>query len=379
MAFDVKKINKAKNRDADEDNIQTVDSETATTNQIGKNKVATHSWVYNALKPFWNWTNFFVTKTLKVDEGAKIGSINTGEVQTNDLYTKRIYLVGKDGKTMAIYLDEEGNLVRDYDYEDVFLYPTDGVSIRRFVYRYGNDPCSIPTDAKAVARNFVGLTPYEILMNFVNYVSNGYTEYGGKTCFKLCEADGKEELVRKTLLFTAPTNHKITRVTCFDRESDEPTLIYEVPSDKTFKRMTVNMPTFNPEVGDAAHVLLPGEFPAIGGDAYIPFMPPFLKPTKPDGFLPPVPPFAPPPPWPTYPTNDIFDDDESPVTDEDLYQDSSSSDQETTPSQPFDAGTNFTVSYEDYETNTYFNLALNKNKFAANKEQFLKVETQAVD
>lgn len=340
----------------------------------GKNIVATHGWVYSTLKKFWNWTKFFATESMQVAGGVHAGRVSTCELQTNDIYATRLYLIDKNGKPMLIYLDEAGDLKCDYDFQNVFVYPGDGnIDVKTFVYRYGKDPYSIPPDDK-VAPNFVGLTPYEILMNFVPHVSNGSTDIDGKTCYRLCAADGADELVGKTLLVTCPTTKKIVDVRSFDRDGGL-TKIYEVPVDREYKRMTINMPTFVDSEQTSHHVLLPGDFPAIGGEAFRPFFPPFLRPPKPTGFIPPAPPFMPPGAYPAFPNNDIFDDDAGPIPDDDFFQDITKPQTDVVPNKPVDVKSNYTVTYEDYELETYFNLALKRDRFEKNKEQFLMVTT----
>lgn len=385
MAFNVKKNKRlpalAENSETTGENetnaTENGQHEVSTWNTNGKNFVATHGWVYGILRKLWNWTKFFATESMQVAGGIHAGRVSTCELQTNDIYATKLYLVDKNGRAMAIYIDDSGDIKYDYDYQDVFVYPGSGeVDIRNFVYRYGKDPYSIPPDDN-VARNFVGLTPYELLMNFVPFISNGQTELDDKTCYRLCAADGEDELVRRTMLFTCPANKKITEVRSFDRDGGLKQ-VYQVPLDRQYRRMTVNMPTFVDEQGEKHYVQLPGDFPAIGGDAFRPFFPPFLRPPKPHGFFPPPPPWMPPGKYPDFPNNDIFNDEINPIPEDDFFQDLTKPDVDVVPNTPFDIKKNYTISYEDYELTTYFNIALKRSQFDKNKEQFFMVKIEDV-
>ena len=117
--------------------------------------------------------------------------LTTGEVQTDDLYTRRILLLDPDGRPCEIYIDKTGHIVCNYEYQNVYVYPKD-VQTRKFLYRY-----DIITD-------FVNLTPAETLVNFVQFQSPAYKELNGQTCYKLCPADSEDKNVDHTLLFTCP-------------------------------------------------------------------------------------------------------------------------------------------------------------------------------
>ena len=319
MAFNVKKNKRLPAEDSGQE-----DSTTATTTQspFGQNVVATHGWVFGKLKKLWNWTKFFATESAQVAGGLNAGRITTNEVQTNDVYAKTLYLLDKNGRPMTIYVDDNGDIQKVYDFSNVFLFPSEGVDVRAFFYRHRSDPdpCAIPPD-RLVAMNFIGLTPYELLMNFVPYVSQGTTSCEDKTCFKLCVADGDKELLRKTFLVTCQPTKRISRVYVFDRDGNV-TDICSAPEGKNYRRMTVNMPSFKShDAGsETVRIRLPGRFPASSG-AFVPFIPPFLKPPKPPGFIPPVTPFGPNPPFPEFPDNDIFSAEVVVPQDEDLYQD----------------------------------------------------------
>ena len=174
------------------------------------NVVATQSWVYRVLKRFWDWTKFFATESMQVAGGINAGRVRTCELQTEEAYATRLTLLDPNGRPAQIYINELGELKIDYDFRNVFVYPgSDGIDISRFVYRYG-------MDADKIASNFLGLTPYETQLNFVKFESNCHKEFNGKSCHNLCTADGIEEQIDKTLLFTCPMTKKIVKVYVVD-------------------------------------------------------------------------------------------------------------------------------------------------------------------
>ena len=111
---------------------------------------------------------------------------------------------------------------------------------------------------------------------------------------------------------------------------------------------------------------------------FVPFIPPFLKPPKPPGFIPPVTPFGPNPPFPEFPDNDIFSDEVVVPQDEDLYRDIPEQDEQSVPPQPPSIQKDYDVIYEDYPTPEYFNIKLTRDMFEKNKEQFLAIETESI-
>ena len=178
---------------------------------LGSNVVATQSWVYRMMKGFWNWTRFFATQTLQVASEMYSKRIKTEELQGGDVYAKRLVLLDPKGKPAVVYIDENGDLQREYKFEDVFLYGGDGVDIKSYFYR-------IPGNIMA---NFVGLTPIETLMNFTPFQKiDDSVEFNGKTCPRLCEADGIDELVKETLLLKCPQTKKIVGLKVVDSDGE---------------------------------------------------------------------------------------------------------------------------------------------------------------
>lgn len=336
------------------------------------NVVATQSWVFRVLKKFWGWTKFFATESMQVAGGIHAGRVKTCELQTNEAYATKLTLVDPNGRPGVIYINEQGELKIDYDFQNVYVYPGTGdLEIKSFVYRYG-------TDNEHIASNFVGLTPYELMLNFVDFGSNDYKTFNDQSCFKLCSADGKDELVDKTLLFKCPQTKKIVSVKIVDVDGQmvgEP--LMEIPDDRNFRTLTINMPSFRDlESGKTQYVTLVGDYPTLGNGAFKPFIPPFLLPPKPHFFVPPTKPITvPEEAMQASLSNDIFDDQEVTVGD-DIFENLG---KEETDEQDFDEPISLTSGYEvlfnSYSTGTYVNLALRQNDFEKNKEQYLVVET----
>ena len=296
-------------------------------NNPNANIVATRSWVWKVLEKFVNWTNLFKTNELEVTGGASASRLTADEVQTNTLYTNKIILVDDQGNPGYIYIDDKGEVKIQYDYKDVFVYPNDDVDTRMFCYKYPE-----------VYKNFENLTPYETLVNFIPFKSTRWTKFNNKVCFKLCEADGKNELVGRTMLFSCRNNlNKISSIKVVDNLGNE---LQDIPvPEGNYKRFTINMPSFRKN-GEDIIVDLPSTGLCPGCQNF-----------------------------PPSETTDIFDD-RYPEDDglfDDVVDGSSMS--------SLIGGDDVETVYEDYSTSTYFNIALNRDFFEQNKEQFLKVET----
>ena len=331
--------------------------------------VATQSWVYGRLKKLWKWTKFFATESLNVAGGMKVDRIKTREMQSQDIFAHRLTLIDQEGRPCAIYIGRDGQLKFDYDFKSIFVYPGEN-QVKSFVYRY--------TD---VVRNFLGLTPYSALMNFVPFKTNEFRTLNGKICYRLCAADSENanDPIQETLLFTCKGTKKIIGVNILDKDGEIVRGV-EFPdiSGKTLRKLTINMPCFKsiPQMGEeqeTSYVALPGDYP-IGNDSIMPFMPPFLLP--PDCPLPP-----PSPVKPTSLSDDIFSED---ILDENesLFENQpaiSTPDEDgidwDNPST-LDRDKQYEVVYEPYATSTYCNIVLTKGDFEPNKEQFLSVVTE---
>ena len=349
MAFNLKKRNA---RD-EADGIQNVDEGNLSTYLGGEpsNVVATQSWVFNALKRFWKWTKFFATESLQVAGGINSERVNTGELQTNNIYATRLNLVDPHGRAMTIRVNEAGELVKEYDFQNVFVYPGAGdgaVKMKNYVYRYDKK--------RRMADNFIGLTPYETLLNFIPFHSQVTATVNDVVCPLICPADGQEKLVDWTLLFQCPSSHKITKLEIWDKDL---MLKREIPVEGTdVRNLTINMPAFK-KIGEDEEVLHVA-LPIRGGDGQTkPFIPPFL--------LPPKPPCMPHPPCP-----DIFNDEQCfPVDEDDLFNDDNA-EEATIPQGGYE------VVFENYVEESHTNIILKNSDFAQNQKQFLHVKTEAV-
>lgn len=381
MAFQIKKKKKGKAEDiskrlpatdAGTDSTSDVDSTDNSSDcgivlpSVNPGTVATRSWVYRILGKFLKWTKFFATESLQVAGGVNAGRVETTELKTNDLYATSITLIGKDGRTGVLYIDDLGQLKVDYDFHDVFVYPGQdkSVSFKNFVYKYG-------MEEDRIAANFVGLTPIETMLNFTPFKSGAYKMFENKVCYKFCIADGKDEIVDKTMLVTCPSTKKIVGLDVLDERGNVVKELYRVSDGKTYRKMTINMPAFRANADGAVtkYVVLPGDCPSIGEDNLVPFVAPYLLPPKPPWFIPPAPPFMPPPPFPPAAGHDIFDDD--PVPDDTLF------DGDDTDGQ-FMVDNGYTVVWENYERETYFNVVLKKGSFDTNLEQYIRVLVESV-
>lgn len=254
----------------------------------------------------------------------------------------------------------------EYDFKEVFFYPGAGdAKIWRFVYRY-----------KDVARNFIGLTPLETVLNFVPFESNCHKELNDKVCYRVCTADGEDEVVDKTLLVTCPQTKRIVGLEVLDSDGEHLNYIVdpqEMGQNDVFRKMTINMPSFKaPEAEQYDHIVLPGDFPSICSNVGKPFVPPYLLPMLPPMMVPPVKPIVPPDHLPPALENDIFDDNQSIAISD--YFDHLGEEEQVPPeqeTQPQPVAANYDVSYDNYSCDTYFNVKLSRDMFEKNKEQYL--------
>ena len=74
------------------------------------NVVATQSWVFKVLNNFWKWTKFFATESMQVAGGIHAGRVKTCELQTNDIYATKIYLLDREGRPCVLHVNELGEL-----------------------------------------------------------------------------------------------------------------------------------------------------------------------------------------------------------------------------------------------------------------------------
>lgn len=402
MAFNLKSRNSMKKRakrlpdPSEEDGINEVDDGIASSDESGlsndgdetddyvapgfpippscgkSNVVATQSWVYRTLKGFWNWTKFFATQSMRVAGGLYARRVKTVELQGDEVYAKRLVLLDPKGKPTVVYIDDNGKLNMEYKYEDVFLYGADEVELKGYVYRPTHD----------IISNFLGYTPIETSLNFISFPVDDVKVLNGKTCPRIGEADGVEELINGTFLFKCPLTKKIVGLKVLDSDGNEiGDLGFEPPEGKNVRQLTVNMPCFKPpegQTGETSYVVLPGDI-MDGYGQFKPFVPPFLKPPypPPPHLFPPTPPVVPSTVKPIVPPNlpaDIFEDQDIEDGD-DLFSDL---DEPETPNQPLYIEPGYQVAYENYHTNTYSNIIVKRSDLETNKEQYLMAEVENV-
>ena len=245
----------------------------------------------------------------------------------------------------------------DKQYRQVFVYPGPNVSeLKYFVYRNPHD----------VASNFAGLTPYETYLNFAPFNIGPTKEFNDRICPCLCPADGKDEPVGYTLLFTCKQTKKIVALKVLN-EDGEVLKTIPLPSDKNWRKLTINMPQFKyTKDGEerTSKVRLPGSESDAMTDNYRMFLPPFLTP----------PPFPCPFIGPPRINPDIFDDNT--IVQDDLFADldgESSQEEEDSAEQ---IKPRYEAIYENFDGSTYYNIALRKSDLNKNQEQYLAVEIE---
>ena len=361
MAFNVKNFGKTSRLAPQEetDDIVTCDNDCCCQPSGNKNIVATQSWVKKFLGKFGEWTRFFKTDALEVDGGVRASRIATDELQATDLYATSITLVDPNGVPRRFYLDENGDLQQQYEYKCLFACPKD-CKVLNYIYRYPN-----------IAQNFIGLSPYQTMLNFKPLESDVNAEYNGETCPRVCVADGKEASIGKTLLFQCGTGKKITEFKIVDANGTT-TKEFNFEVDNVNK-VAINLPRFKKysmsgfDMGEYAYVSLPKC--ACGGEYGMPdpFMPQYEPPFSPIGNLPPFPGTQASPL-----TTNIFDDNGI-GSGSDIFDDIDST-EEDQPIVPQPEEVKYVPEQCDYSTATYQNFYITRDMVQKNVEQFMMVE-----
>jgi len=343
MAFDIKN-----NKRLGTDDITEVGSDgNETTLQMinqfsNSNVIATQSWVSMMLCRFWTWTKVFCTDIIHVASEVVTANVRTRELHADEIRAKNIILTNENGGMVTLSVGEDGKIDIKHTLCDVFLYRGSSM-VREFLYR-----------SKDIVANFVGLTPYQTLLGFVPFVGGKTSEFNGQKCSLLCQADGTDELVDKTLLFNFPQGKVAKSIKVYDANGDEIKSV-ELPQDAAIKQLTINMPCFKDvESGEIKHVVLPSADSIWVGHGSCEFPNP-----PPDvgcqGFVPPYAIGSLPPPQNM--GEDIFDDR---VDD---------------PSSEVEPLRQYEVLNQDYATSTYYNVCLNKGFFTnRDRTQYLMVE-----
>lgn len=345
MAFDIQK-----NKRLADDGIEEVDSTNneTTLNLVEEasksNVLATQAWVSKILKRFCCWTRIFHTDVLHATSEVVTTNVKAKEAHLDEIYANSIVLSNEDGGMVRLKVGKDGKIDIEETLCDVFVYPSECL-VREYLYR-----------SPDVVANFAGLTPYQTLLNFVPFVGWKSSQYNGQKCYILCEADGKEEFVGRTLLFNFPPEKIAKRVVVLDADGNE--LKYFYIDENNVSQLTINLPRFkNKETGEMCQVRLPAPSPiwtGRGSEVFpVPVPPP---PPSCTGFVPDVAGGALPDPG-----EDIG---------RDIY-----TDEIPTAESEIDPDADYDVIQDEYSGNTYYNIALTRDFFTNNaKSQYLMVE-----
>ena len=241
--------------------------------------------------------------------------------------------VGKDGK---IDISET--------FCDVFVYPNECL-VREYLYRSDD-----------IVANFAGLTPDQTLLNFVPFIGWKRSEFNGQTCYILCTADGKDEYINKTLLFSIPPDKVAKQLVVYD--ADGQILTRKGLPEDNIKQLTINMPRFfNTQTEEYRQVLLPEPTSTwVGRGSNVFPIPVPVPPISCSGFIPEQSKDTI-PPQPEGIGTDIYNDSA-------LQRDSE-----------IDPSIHYEVRQEDYTGNTYHNISLKRNFFRNDAQtQYIMLE-----
>ena len=172
------------------------------------NVLATQSWVAKMLRRFCCWTKFFSTDILRANSEVVTSNISAREGHIGELYANSIVLANSDGRMVKIKIGEDGKIDIEETLCNVFVYPNRCL-LREYIWRNED-----------MASDFAGLTPYQVMVNFIPFVGPETSEFNGSICQRLCQADGKNKLVERTLLFTLPSGKVANRLVVLDSHGD---------------------------------------------------------------------------------------------------------------------------------------------------------------
>ena len=277
----------------------------------------------------------FHTEVLHATSEVVTTSVKAKEAHLDEIYAKSIVLTNGNGGMVKITVGQDGKIDIQETLCDVFVYPNECL-VRE--YRYENED---------VIANFAGLTPDQVLLNFIPFVSQESSEFNGQTCYLLCTVDGKNEYIGKTLLFNFPSDKVARRVVVLDANGAELKQHY-IPYENNIRQLTINMPKFfNTDTQVMYQVDLPMPSPIWSGCCSN------VCSSK------------------VTPTSNSCISETGINIGDGIYEDADSS------SKPndIDPKGNYDVVHEDYAGNTYYNIALTKDFFTNNaKMQYLMVE-----
>ena len=344
MAFD---IQKSKRLAADD--ISEVDSDNNETTlnlveQASKsNVIATQSWVSRILRGFCCWTRFFHTDVLHATSEVATANVRSREAHLDKIYAKSIVLTNKDGGMVKIKVGDDGRIDIEETLCSIYVYPNNCL-VREYLEWSGNPVV-----------DFGGLSPNETLANFLPFVGDEQSEFNGQKCYILCVADGKDELIGRTLLINAPFGKVIKRVVVVDSDGDETTQ-YQFDYTKNIEQLTINLPRFRDiQTGQECQINLPHPLRPWEDDGSSDVQLP-QPPNSCTGVLP-----------PTTSQTSTFDPEAMPDNPFDVEDDSGES--EIDPQRIYE------TIYDEYEGNTYYNIPLKRSFFVNSaKTQYLMVE-----
>ena len=253
------------------------------------------------------------------------------------VYANSIILTNDKGGTVKITVGEDGKIDIEETVCSVYLYPNDCL-VREYLNWSGNPVV-----------DFGGLTPFQVISNFLPFVGDKQSEFNGSKCYILCEADGKDELLDNTILINTPSDKVVKRIVAVDSNGDVLSE-KELPQDKNIQQLTINMPRFKDiETQEFKQVKLPSTFPS-----------PCPVPQPPNSCLGVLPPMN--------SQTEGFDPEAMPPDPFNIEDDSGESD--------IDPKKRYEVVHDDYEGNTYYNIALKRNFFVnGSTTQYFMVET----
>lgn len=346
MAFDVKKNKRLASEDITEvdsdNNESTLD---AVNSASTSNVIATQSWVSKMLKMFCRWTRLFHTDVLHATSEVVTANVKSREAHLGDIYANSIVLTNEDGGMVRIKVGKDGKIDIQETLCDVFVYPGECL-VREYLYRSAD-----------VMSNFAGLTPYQTLLNFVPFIGWKRSEFNGQMCYILCTADGKDEYVGKTLLFSIPPDKVARKLVVLDSDGQE-LKSRSFPYVDNIRQLTINLPRFyNTETGEMRQVMLPEPSSTWTGRSSEVFPSPIPPPPiSCSGFVPPD-------------AKDALPDQPQDIGTDIYNDDVDSSESEINSSDKYE------VIQDDYSGNTYYNVSLKRNFFPNDaKAQYLVLE-----
>lgn len=94
-------------------------------------------------------------------------NVKAKEAHLDEIYAKSIVLTNSDGGMVKITVGKDGKIDIEETLCDVFVYPNECL-VREYPY-----------ENEDVVANFAGLTPDQVLLNFIPFVSQESSEFNG--------------------------------------------------------------------------------------------------------------------------------------------------------------------------------------------------------